>query len=625
MHWIRRHRRGRPPHPDVLTPAEWRVVDLARAGHTNPEIAEQLGITVPTVKTHMSRILDKLALPDRRALAAWDGQPAVPAVEAPRRAVLAAPLGWLTSRTAGGVAVAAGLAVLMGGLVIAMDFGRPSGGDVSTPAPTASETETPDPEATPGPSSPSFAPTGRTSDPALDALIDGLVTGDAETLIRLAAGAGARGRLPDANEDQMYTASEWAERLASADRSLYAVATGDPQAGPPREFEVVLAVSEAGAAPVGWRFALQDHRFVDITVGSRPPTSYAPGVARQYDRFLVLPPQDILPVPPPGRSLDNRSGHPGVDSLFSMLEARDVTALASSVEYERRACEPGSQPACPSGVERGEVDALPLRACGGNDSWISTQNTATRLERIASIASNVHAAVEIPEGYRPDAEHLLILVTQVAPYRWESAGIFEQDGQIVGLFTQCGEYPQEMYPPSAFLLPPPSESPLDAGRASGVAQVDAAFAALRAGDIATLDGLIAWEQIGCVTQQDGIGAPPLCEADEPPGTVLDVLSVVSCEGGPSRRANALEMFGRLASPDLALHSVADIGIPVVDWGFPPGALEVVLMPTNAENGAFALSFTEDGIAAVRFPCGPGGAERVMSPGRAPSFLLAPPP
>ena len=28
-------RLGRPPHPDVLTPAEWRVLDQIRAGHPN--------------------------------------------------------------------------------------------------------------------------------------------------------------------------------------------------------------------------------------------------------------------------------------------------------------------------------------------------------------------------------------------------------------------------------------------------------------------------------------------------------------------------------------------------------------------------------------------------------------
>lgn len=66
---------GRPPHPDVLTPAEWRVLEQVRAGHPNAEIAVRLGISVNTVKYHVANMLAKLEVPDRAALAEWDGQP----------------------------------------------------------------------------------------------------------------------------------------------------------------------------------------------------------------------------------------------------------------------------------------------------------------------------------------------------------------------------------------------------------------------------------------------------------------------------------------------------------------------------------------------------------------------
>ncbi len=67
--------RGRPPHPDILTPAERRVLDEVRAGRTNPEIAERLEVSVNTVRYHVSNMLAKLGLPDRRALAAWRESP----------------------------------------------------------------------------------------------------------------------------------------------------------------------------------------------------------------------------------------------------------------------------------------------------------------------------------------------------------------------------------------------------------------------------------------------------------------------------------------------------------------------------------------------------------------------
>jgi DNA-binding CsgD family transcriptional regulator len=76
------NRRGRPPHPDILTPAEWQVLDGVRAGRTNQEIASDLGVTFHTVKYHVSNMLGKLQLEDRQALAGW--RPG-PVVRAPQR------------------------------------------------------------------------------------------------------------------------------------------------------------------------------------------------------------------------------------------------------------------------------------------------------------------------------------------------------------------------------------------------------------------------------------------------------------------------------------------------------------------------------------------------------------
>ena len=63
-----RNRGGRPRHPDVLTPAEWRVLEALRDGGTNAEIGARLGLRLDTVKYHISNMLAKLELRDRRAL-----------------------------------------------------------------------------------------------------------------------------------------------------------------------------------------------------------------------------------------------------------------------------------------------------------------------------------------------------------------------------------------------------------------------------------------------------------------------------------------------------------------------------------------------------------------------------
>ena len=65
--------RGRPPHDDLLTPAEWRVAEGVRHGLTNPAIAKRLGITPDAVKFHVSSVLAKLGMPDRKVLRQWDG------------------------------------------------------------------------------------------------------------------------------------------------------------------------------------------------------------------------------------------------------------------------------------------------------------------------------------------------------------------------------------------------------------------------------------------------------------------------------------------------------------------------------------------------------------------------
>lgn len=68
---MERDRGGRPRYPGVLTPAEQRVLDELREGGTNAEIAERLGLSRETVKTHIASMLSKLDLADRRELAAW--------------------------------------------------------------------------------------------------------------------------------------------------------------------------------------------------------------------------------------------------------------------------------------------------------------------------------------------------------------------------------------------------------------------------------------------------------------------------------------------------------------------------------------------------------------------------
>jgi DNA-binding CsgD family transcriptional regulator/catechol 2,3-dioxygenase-like lactoylglutathione lyase family enzyme len=68
-----RNGRGRPPHDDILTPAEWRVLEFVRHGLTNRRIAERQGISGDAVKYHVANMLQKLGFASRAELRAWNG------------------------------------------------------------------------------------------------------------------------------------------------------------------------------------------------------------------------------------------------------------------------------------------------------------------------------------------------------------------------------------------------------------------------------------------------------------------------------------------------------------------------------------------------------------------------
>lgn len=51
-----------------ITPTEAKVVDDLMLGHTNPQIAQSLGISIETVKTHLYRVFVKYGVENRTAL-----------------------------------------------------------------------------------------------------------------------------------------------------------------------------------------------------------------------------------------------------------------------------------------------------------------------------------------------------------------------------------------------------------------------------------------------------------------------------------------------------------------------------------------------------------------------------
>jgi DNA-binding CsgD family transcriptional regulator/catechol 2,3-dioxygenase-like lactoylglutathione lyase family enzyme len=87
-----RRSRGRPAHPDVLTPAEWSVLDMWRHGLTRRSIATRRHTSVYGVRYHLRNIAGKLGVDGTAVLRAWPGFPATSAMASRRNPTVNEPL-----------------------------------------------------------------------------------------------------------------------------------------------------------------------------------------------------------------------------------------------------------------------------------------------------------------------------------------------------------------------------------------------------------------------------------------------------------------------------------------------------------------------------------------------------
>jgi DNA-binding NarL/FixJ family response regulator len=63
---------GEPTQPiDALTAREEEVLAVVAVGHTNAEIADELFISLSTVKTHLASLMHKLGARNRVEMAMW--------------------------------------------------------------------------------------------------------------------------------------------------------------------------------------------------------------------------------------------------------------------------------------------------------------------------------------------------------------------------------------------------------------------------------------------------------------------------------------------------------------------------------------------------------------------------
>lgn len=146
----------------------------------------------------------------------------------------------------------------------------------------------------------------------------------------------------------------------------------------------------------------------------------------------------------------------------------------------------------------------------------------------------------------------------------------------------------------------PAGTPTATAGGTGIASIDAALAALEAGDIAALRAQLQLEAIACVAEPEGIGGPPICEAGEAEGTPVEVLALAQCEGSYGRAPELDAALTRFVAQGVELYAVYRTPDPY----FPDGdyAIVVSVDDPDAVGAAREVVLNDAGIVGLNYGC-----------------------
>jgi hypothetical protein len=248
----------------------------------------------------------------------------------------------------------------------------------------------------------------------------------------------------------------------------------------------------------------------------------------------------------------------------------------------------------------------------------------------------LESVANIPAGFTPAADHVLIFVRQVDRYRWQSEGLFEHDGKIVGIVTGCtyfaaapvyASFGASQIAPGArtYLVPPPADNaPLDKSRNSqrtGNALVDSILDAMASSDGAALQKLIQYAPVPCGTSERA----PACHPGQQAGDSVDAFPLSACNGGGILTEGMPQNLPELLDGLFVYAVVSYEGSPHQSQG--PVAVEehyAIVLATSDYRGMEVVSIGSEGITSLRGDCGYRHPEWLIEGGN-PDYLLPPPP
>jgi hypothetical protein len=156
------------------------------------------------------------------------------------------------------------------------------------------------------------------------------------------------------------------------------------------------------------------------------------------------------------------------------------------------------------------------------------------------------------------------------------------------------------------------------GSRVGVTPIDVVLGAVENGDAGSLSALIAFSDLPCVMNPQGLGSPPKCPAGVSSGSLVSVFPLSRCESGFADREQTAAALDQALSRHVQLYAVYEEG-PRPEPG-EPAYVALFGFQETQPSGVFRILMRKDGAIVGLGLCPPPGSLSFQNAG---SMILPP--